>query len=144
MIVHFAALVPTWLLIDYDWFATVQSAPYVAACTDLVHARRVRWISGTKMHGYDNFVWARFDACHTAGPFMHACGGAPSPVHTRVCLQCGKPYRAARSDSSYCDACRQRAHRRSRDPAVTMPSRAWDLMWRNPFIADAIKGRKTS
>ena len=71
MIEHFSELVPTWLLIELDWFATIQSAPYVFLCSDIVPIGRIRWVPDTKMSSYDNFVWARFDATHTSNTTLH-------------------------------------------------------------------------
>lgn len=61
LIEHLSELAPTWLLIELDWFATIQSAPYMELCTDIVPIGRIRWMPGTKMTSYDNYVWARFD-----------------------------------------------------------------------------------
>jgi hypothetical protein len=62
LIAHFLTLAPTWLLLELDWFATAQSAPYATFCTDVVHIGRVKWIPDSRTQGFDNYVWARFDA----------------------------------------------------------------------------------
>ena len=34
LIAHFQHIAPTWLLIDYDWAATRQAAPFMPHCSD--------------------------------------------------------------------------------------------------------------
>jgi hypothetical protein len=61
MIPTFAALKPTWLLFDADWFHTKQAASYVRdLCTDFVSVGRLVWIPGTRISGKDNVAWYRF------------------------------------------------------------------------------------
>jgi predicted nucleic acid-binding Zn ribbon protein len=118
LIEHFQRIAPTWLLIDYDWAATKQAAPFLPHCSDIVILPRLKWIEGSKDTGKDNHAWYRFDAHHSSGPVFHARGAVPMGSHVSLCAQCGKPYRPQRSDSRFCsDRCRQRAHRRrqSRD-----------------------------
>lgn len=113
LISHFQKIAPTWLLIDQDWACTKQAIPYLGSCTDIITIGRFRWIPGTSDSGKDNFAWYHFDARHSAGPVFHPFRSAAlvSPP-SRLCAQCGKPYRPQRSDSRYCsDACRQRAYR---------------------------------
>jgi hypothetical protein len=84
LIVHFqrAARI-SWLLIDWDWFATKQAAPFLPSCTDIAVIGRMKWIEGSKHTGKDNFVWARFDRRHTGGPVLHPRGEDPQrPVIT--------------------------------------------------------------
>jgi hypothetical protein len=38
LITHFQRIAPTWLLIDYDWAATKQAAPYMPNCSDIVQS----------------------------------------------------------------------------------------------------------
>jgi hypothetical protein len=112
LIRHFQAIAPTWLLVEQDWCATKQAVPYLGSCSDIVAIGRVRWIEGTTMSGYENFAWCRFDARHSAGPVFHPFRSALLSPPSRLCTQCGKPYRPHRSDSKVCsDACRQRAYR---------------------------------
>ena len=35
LIAHFQKIAPTWLLIDYDWSATQQAAPFMPHCSDI-------------------------------------------------------------------------------------------------------------
>jgi hypothetical protein len=113
LITHFQRIAPTWLLLEQDWCATAQATPYLGSCTDIVVIRRVRWKEGTKNDGFDNSVWCRFDARHSAGPIFHPYRAAPTvSSHATLCAQCGAPYPAQRSTSRFCsDTCRQRAHR---------------------------------
>ena len=110
LIPHFAAVAPAWLLIDQDWSATKQAAPYLRHCTDVLPIGRQIWIPGTTQHGKDSAAWFRFDARHTAGPVLHAYCALPG--RALRCAVCGRPYAAQRSDSRTCsNACRQRAYR---------------------------------
>ena len=124
LIAHFQRIAPTWLLLDSDWAATRQAAPFLPHCSDIVAIGRVKWIEGSKHTGKDNHAWYRFDARHSGGPVFHGRGqGEVIPSRrTRVCEQCGKPYEPQRSSSRFCSpACRQRAHRKrlSVTPSVT-------------------------
>ena len=113
LIEHFQRIAPTWLLIDYDWAATKQAAPFLPCCSDIVTIGRVKWIEGSKHTGKDNYAWCRFDIRHKSGPVFHGRDQSemiPSR-RTRVCEQCRKPYEPQRSSSRFCSpACRQRAH----------------------------------
>jgi hypothetical protein len=112
LIRHFQVIAPTWLLVEQDWCATKQAVPYLGSCSDIVAIGRVRWFQGTTTSGYENFAWCRFDARHSAGPVFHPFRSALLSSPSRLCTQCGKPYRPQRSDSKVCsDACRQRAYR---------------------------------
>jgi hypothetical protein len=71
MILHFQRIAPTWLLIDYDWSATKQAAPFLPHCSDIVPIGRVKWIEGSKHTGKDNHAWFGFDARHRVGPVFH-------------------------------------------------------------------------
>jgi hypothetical protein len=113
LIAHFQNIAPTWLLLEYDWSATKQAAPFMPACSDIVSVGRVKWIPNSKHTGKDNFAWFRFDARHSSGSVFHARDQMRFDMpRTRSCSQCGQPYRPQRSDSRYCsNACRQRAYR---------------------------------
>jgi hypothetical protein len=113
LIAHFQRIAVTWLLLDSDWANTKQATPYLCSCTDILAIGRVVWIPGTDTAGFDNAAWYRFDARHTAGPIFHPYRSAPmTNVISRLCAQCGAPYRPLRSDSRVCSsACRQRAYR---------------------------------
>ena len=112
LIEHFARILPSWLLLETDWAATKQAAPFMPTCTDIVSIGRLRWIEGTTMTGMQNFAWYGFDARHSVGPRFHAHGSVPVSSRVSLCAQCGKAYRPQRSDSRFCsDTCRQRAHR---------------------------------
>jgi hypothetical protein len=113
LISHFHRIAPTWLLIDYDWAATKQAAPFVPYCSDIVSIGRVKWFENSKYTGKDNYAWYRFDIRHKRGPVFH--GRGDSEVIARrpwVCEHCRRAYWPQRSDARFCsDACRQRAHR---------------------------------
>ena len=123
LILHFMHAAPfVWLLIDYDWSATKQAAPFLQHCTDIVMLPRLTWIAGTDDTGKDNHAWYRFDIKHTAGPVLHPREVVPLSSSASLCAQCGKPYRPQRSDALSCsNACRQRAYRArpKRNVAVT-------------------------
>jgi hypothetical protein len=61
MIMHLAAIRPTWLLIDAGWFHTQQSAAFMEFCRKIISIGRVKWIEGSKHTGKDDCVWALFD-----------------------------------------------------------------------------------
>lgn len=68
MILHFQKIAPTWLLFDADWSHTKQSAPFLAQCSHIVSAGRIKWIADSKHTGKDNAAWYRFHAQHVDGP----------------------------------------------------------------------------
>ena len=70
LIAHFQRIAPTWLLIDYDWSATKQAAPFMPHCSDIVTIGRVKWIEGSKHTGKDNHAWYRFDIRHKRRPCL--------------------------------------------------------------------------
>src|SRR5260221_3666690 len=58
LILHFMRAAPfMWLLIDYDWSATKQAAPFLRHCTDIVMLPRLKWIEGSEDTGKDNHAW---------------------------------------------------------------------------------------
>lgn len=67
----FPTLRPTWLLFYADWAYTVQSAPFMPFCTDIVAVGRLKWIPGSEFTGKENCAWYRFEAGHTEGPRFH-------------------------------------------------------------------------
>jgi hypothetical protein len=60
MIQHFRMLAPTFLLFDADWMHTVQSAPYMPFCAQIISVGRVQWIPGSDSVGMDNCAWYKF------------------------------------------------------------------------------------
>jgi hypothetical protein len=68
LIVHFMAILPTWLLFDADWAHTKQAAPFLRHCSHIVSAGRIKWIPGSKHTGKDNAAWYRFERRHVDGP----------------------------------------------------------------------------
>jgi hypothetical protein len=115
LIAHFQRIAVTLLLIDYDWAATRQAAPFLPSCTDIIVIGRLKWFEDSKFTGKDNFAWYRFDARHSGGPILHGRdqGEAIPPRRTRVCEQCRKPYQPQRSSSGFCSqACKQQAYRK--------------------------------
>jgi hypothetical protein len=129
MILHFMRAAPfVWLLIDFDWSATKQAAPFLLHCSDIVAIGRVKWIEGSKHTGKDNSAWYRFDARHAAGPVFHWRDQGEPARRTRACENCRKPYEPQRSSGRFrSERCRQAAHRRLRvtlsvtSPAVSEP-----------------------
>jgi hypothetical protein len=112
LIAHLMCTAPTWLLIDYDWSATKQAAPFLSHCSNIVILPRLKWFEDSKDTGKDNHGWYKFDFRHSAGPMFHAPDSAPVSFRITLCTQCSAPYRPQRADSKYCtDTCRQRAHR---------------------------------
>jgi hypothetical protein len=111
LIAHFQRIAPTWLLLETDWASTKQAAPYLVSCTDIVTVGRLCLFPETKTAGKQNFGWFRFDARHASGPVFHPHQSVLSS-RSRLCRQCGAPYRPERADSRFCsNACRQRAYR---------------------------------
>jgi hypothetical protein len=118
LIMHFMRTAPeVWLLIDFDWSATKQAAPFMHHCTDIVILPRLKWFEDSKDTGKDNHAWYRFDLRHSGGPVLHNNRGLGEVIpsrRTRVCEQCGKRYEPQRTSSRFCSqTCRQRAHRNS-------------------------------
>jgi hypothetical protein len=115
LIGHFQRILPTWLLIDYDWSATKQAAEYMPHCSDIVILPRLKWFEDSKTTGKDNHAWYRFDSRYSGGPVLHNNRGYGEVIPSRrprVCEQCSKPYEPQRSSSRFCSGtCRQRAHR---------------------------------
>ena len=116
LIAHFQRIAPTWLLIDYDWSATKQAAPYMPHCSDIVILPRLKWFEDSKDTGKDNHAWYRFDARHSGGPVLHNNRGQdkvmPS-LRVKVCEQCRRLYEPQRTSSQFCSqACKQRAYRK--------------------------------
>jgi hypothetical protein len=115
---------PTWLLLDHDWASTLQAAPFLSSCSNIVVVGRVKWIEGSKYTGKDNYAWFRFDAMRASGPVFHGRdrGETSSRKHVRVCEHCGGTYEPERSSARFCSlACRQSAYRKRRGvtPNVT-------------------------
>jgi len=77
LIIHFASLAPTWLLIDQNWIGTKQAAPYLPHCSHVVPIGRVRWIPGSATVGKDDAAWFRFDHRHCSGPRFYPYRAGP-------------------------------------------------------------------
>lgn len=71
MIIHFARMLPTWLLFDADWVHTQQSAPFQPYLHKVVSVGRVKWIPGSRMTGKDNCAWHLFDMSRAAPTIFH-------------------------------------------------------------------------
>jgi len=126
LIAHFQRIAPTWLLLDFDWAATRQAAPFMPCCSDIVVLARLKWFERSKDTGMDNHAWYRFDSRHSGGPVLHNNRGQGEVMPSRrvkVCEQCHRLYEPQRTSSRFCsEACRQRAHRKrllSVTPSVT-------------------------
>jgi hypothetical protein len=52
---------PTWLLVDWDWIATMQATPYLNQLRHVVVIGRVKWIEHSESTGKDNCCWCLFD-----------------------------------------------------------------------------------
>jgi hypothetical protein len=113
LIAHFQRIAPTWLLLEWDWASTRQSAPFMPSCSDIVAVGRLKWIEGSKYTGKDNYAWYRFDARHADGPVLHGRDQNETiPARLRTCERCGKPFELERSSARFCSqACRQSAYR---------------------------------
>jgi hypothetical protein len=70
LIVHFMRMKPTWLLFDADWAHTLQAAPLLIHCKEIVSIGRVKWIAGSPHVGLDNAAWYHFDARHIGVPLF--------------------------------------------------------------------------
>lgn len=76
MIEHFAEISPyAWLLFDADWAHTLQSAPYMRYCSDIVSVGRLIWIPGTTTSGKDNCAWYRFSKEKSVDTRFHGRSG---------------------------------------------------------------------
>jgi hypothetical protein len=51
---------PSWLLIDFDWLATVQAAPLLPRLRKIIVIGRVKWIPDSPHTGKDNCCWCLF------------------------------------------------------------------------------------
>jgi hypothetical protein len=127
LIEHFQRIAPTWLLIDYDWSATKQAAPFMPCCSDIVVLPRLKWFEDSKDTGKDNHAWYRFDARHSSGPAFHWRDRSKTIASQRakVCEQCRKSYAPQRTSSRFCSGtCRQHAHRKRLLSVTLGPSMA--------------------
>jgi len=62
MIEHFVTAAPeAWLLIDANWFHTLQAAPLLQHCTDYVSIGRLHWERDRPISGKDDAAWYRFE-----------------------------------------------------------------------------------
>jgi hypothetical protein len=71
LIEHFQQIAPTWLLIDLDWVANMQAAPFLPHCSDVVVIGRVKWIEKSKFTGKENYGWYRFDIDYNGPTKIH-------------------------------------------------------------------------
>jgi len=88
LIKYFISLAPTWLLLEFDWFATYQAVNYVRHCTDVVPIGRVKWIPNSPSVGFDNYAWAHFRQDHDRGPHLHSRDWWSSPPSVEVTVGC--------------------------------------------------------
>ena len=124
LIEHFQRIAPTWLLLEFNWAATEQAAPFMHHCSDIVILPRLKWIEGSKDTAKDDHAWYRFDSKHSYGPVLHNNRGQDEVITglIRACEQCRKAYEPQRSSSRFCSpACKQQAYRTrlSVTPSVT-------------------------
>jgi hypothetical protein len=71
LILHFAGISPTWLLIDADWVTSLQAVPYLKFCSDIVVIGRLRWIPNSPFTAKDSSCWYRFDSKHHGYTRIH-------------------------------------------------------------------------
>jgi hypothetical protein len=62
---------PAWLLLDWDWLSTKQSAPFVPRLRAFTPIGRVKWIPDSPSVGMDNACWCLFGAPRTALPAFY-------------------------------------------------------------------------
>ena len=84
LIAHFASIAPTWLLMELDWAATRQAAPFLPSCSDIVVIGRIKWFPRSRHIGKQNFGWFRFDARHKDGPHFHPRAASGEQQHDRA------------------------------------------------------------
>lgn len=79
LIRHLSSLRPTWLLLAADFAHNGYAAEVLRYCTRIVSVGRVRWMPGTKMDGYENAAWYKFDQdINPAVTMFHGAGdGVP-------------------------------------------------------------------
>jgi hypothetical protein len=51
---------PTWLLVDYNWLATLQAIPFLSRVRMAAVIGRVKWIEDSPFSGKDDACWIRF------------------------------------------------------------------------------------
>jgi hypothetical protein len=78
IIVNLSDQLPAWLLIDFDWLATQQSAPFLPRLCVIVVIGRVRWIPDSPYDGKDNATWCLFDRPRADGCAIRFFGRADS------------------------------------------------------------------
>ena len=114
LVQHFLDLgTPAWWFIHHDWVTTLRAVPFLAHCSDIVPAPRIKWIRIPRTATKDSFSWFRVDPEYrrSYSPIHHR--GVPPPEPPGIaCEACEIPFQPARSTARFCsDACRQRAHR---------------------------------
>jgi hypothetical protein len=60
IIANLSDQLPTWLLVDYNWAATLQAVPFLPRMRKLVVIGRVRWIPDSPFTGKDDACWIQF------------------------------------------------------------------------------------
>ena len=68
MVDRFAAMLPTWLLLDADWMHTRQAADHMTRCSRVVSVGRISWLNNG-ISGFDNCAWYRFESYRVATVF---------------------------------------------------------------------------
>lgn len=67
LVLHLAALRPTWMLFDASWMHTQQAMRFRPICTDIVSVGRIKFFAGSRYDPPDDCAWYRFDA-RSPGP----------------------------------------------------------------------------
>lgn len=81
IIANLSRQLPTWLLFDAAWSATLQAARLLPTCQKIVMVGRLKWIEGSAHQGKDDCCWYLFNHQHRAGPRVFGRG---NPVENFV------------------------------------------------------------
>ena len=87
IIANLSDQLPAWLLLDFDWLATQQAAPYLPRLRDVVVIGRVKWLPGTKWTGKDNCAWMLFSRPRPGG-HIRFFGRTPRFAELKVRVTC--------------------------------------------------------
>jgi hypothetical protein len=60
IITNLSSQADTWILIDWDWLATKQAAPFLPRILDVVVIGRCKWIEGSPYTSKDSACWILF------------------------------------------------------------------------------------
>jgi hypothetical protein len=60
IIVNLSDQADTWILLEWDWLATLQSGPFGARMRKIIPFGRLKWVPGTEHLGKQNHAWVLF------------------------------------------------------------------------------------